>query len=188
MTETPPITAEALLIARHALGRRAAVIAWCIGIIEVVVFGLLAAACLRLGAMSEPEFVDFASSTNQSYDQLKAWHELMPRLALAAGICGILPGALYITCGFALRRWSRTGGALVLMLAGMQIVVLGCILALFIARSINAGDPPMLTMAVLILGTPIFALIMLGRAVWPMVQSRNELLLLAMQDPNGDEA
>ncbi|MEX2213669.1 MAG: hypothetical protein WD768_06055 [Phycisphaeraceae bacterium] len=174
MTDEPPITADIMRLIRETLARRAAVIAWCIGIIELVIFSLLALACLRLGAMSVDEFIDFAASTNQGVDQLKAWHELMPRMAMATGICGILPGILYTACGFAIRHGSRTGAALVLMLAGMQIVVLGAILSLLIARSFQAGDPPTMTLAVLILGTPMAVLVMLSRAVWPMVQARWE--------------
>ncbi len=130
-----------------------------LGVIEMAVFGVLAGLVARSSTWSAAEIQDFLGVERITYDNAVTLQTLLLPAAASIATLGVLPGIAYVLASFKITRGSSVAITLAMILAMMQLFVLGALLLRQAGAAFAAGDPPALTINVLVLGTPMVGLL-----------------------------
>ncbi len=161
-TESAPESIAALspLLLRERAGR----VLMFLGTLEIVLFGLVTFAVTKAAAMSIDDLLVITGS-NLTLDQLEAVHPHLRQFAIVLALSGIVPGAVFLICSAGLKRGLMLPAFVALILAATQLFALGGILLRQLLVAIAQGDPPAMTMNVLVLGTPMALLVFVIRVL-----------------------
>ncbi len=157
-TDVAPGHADAAAIFRAAAGAMRMV-----GVAEVAIFGLLTVLVFRAAGWAAEQLQEFLGPQRITYENAISLKELLYPAAGMIAALGVLPGIAYFAASFRIARGGSTAMAIGLVLAMMQIIVLGALLVRQVGAAFKAGDPPALTVNVLVLGTPMVALMVVVR-------------------------
>ena len=149
--------------------RSAAAATRVLGIVAIALFGILAGLVWRASTWSPAQLQDFLGVERVTYHQAVTLQSLLAPAAASIAALGVLPGVAYVLASVRIARGSSTGLTLAMILAMMQVIVLGALLLRQAGAAFAAGDPPALTLNVLALGTPMAGLLFVLRL---LVQGR----------------
>ena len=146
----------------------AAVWLWVIGALEIVVFSCLAMLFAAFGAMAWSEMEQTLAAQNMSdgmVEQSHSVHAHAGKLAVGMAVVGILPGLAYLVRGVLGRGGGGRAGMVASVLLLTQVVVVAAYGGLSVIGALASGQPGMVTMMVLVYGTPVALLVMALRSV-----------------------
>lgn len=155
-----------------ALAYRAASTNWAIGVFEIIFAAALAGFLFWAGSQTADEIHHRFFEGRLSYADWLTIHPRLNGFGTAILLFGVLPGAIYIACGFKLKRLVHRAGLVAAGLAVVQSFVLAGLLTMRLGSVFAAADPPAMTMSVLAIGTPIAALFYIARCSWAVWQLR----------------
>ncbi len=136
--------------------RRASLFLWIAGGIEVLAFGCCSALLGVYSAMPLSMIQQaMAGQPQQMRDQFEQVHPYFLHLAAGALILGFFPGLLLVLLGFAVRSGHRGATIVALVLAITQALVVAVLLLNAVIGGLMVGDPMSVTLAVLVVGSPL---------------------------------
>ncbi len=150
----------------HAPLHRAATVVWCLGVVEIIAFGGMAA-CLGWAAVLTPHRLEhLAGQSRLTQPQIDRLLEAQPTLgawAVALIVFGALPGVLYLFLGSGVRTGRQPPTMVALTLAATQVLVFGVSFIARAAQAFLAHQPVAFTINALTLGS---LLVLLGFALY----------------------
>ena len=143
------------------VAKRAASLVWWLGSAEVVVGSAAAAIFIAAARMPVTKLISWGQP--MPLDELAiAQGRLLP-VAMLFALLGTVPGLAYLVLGFPVRSGRRWPIFLALLLVVTQSVALGVALIGGTIQAVRVGQPPLLTLNVLVFGSPIAFLIYTAR-------------------------
>lgn len=146
--------------------RRAALLLWLLGAVDLVVFGCCSVAFSI--AASGPQSQLQVAAPRLPPEMIAQVYPLLWPMAILVFVLGFLPGVAYLLTGFGVRAGRRPPTMIALLLVTTQTIVWGVLFLTSVFQSLRAGSPTDLTVQFLTLGSYLtllgFTLVWLLRA------------------------
>lgn len=131
--------------------RRAAVMAWVLSAVCLIVFGCLGTSAFVFSRVPHEELQKLFDDSGQ---QIPAPDPgVLGVMALMMVALGVLPGVAYLIAGFGVRAGRSGATNIALYVAITQVIIFGLLALNGVVGAVQAGDPKALTMVVLPFGT-----------------------------------
>ncbi|MDX1682153.1 MAG: hypothetical protein R3336_03435 [Phycisphaeraceae bacterium] len=140
--------------------RRAALLCWLTGAMEILIFGCCAGVFAMFGQFSAEQFPP------EQHEQFKLIQQIAPLVAVAVVVMGVLPGLIYVGLGFAVKAQKTWAVVTGLIFAIGQAFMLGLMLLYSLVNAVMMMDPVSFTLNVIVIGSPLALLVFL--AYWLM--------------------
>jgi len=138
---------------------KAAWFVWIIGLLQVVLLGCCSTAYLTLSLLPEDQLKEAIEQQTSDPAITEAFNQDMFRMV--AGLCfflGFVPGVLYLILGFGVQKSKPNWTSFTILLLITQAIVLGVLTLAGIAQGLFTGNPSMVTLNLLLMGTPLLIL------------------------------
>jgi len=143
-----------------------------LGLLEFISFGVATFGVTRAAGMTVDELANITGA-NLTRGQLEAMHPHLKTFAGVLALCGVVPAALYVVSSAAIRRGLFLANMVAMVLAATQLFVLGAILIRQALIALGDGDPAGLSLAALLIGTPMALLVFVIRSLFQITWPRS---------------